>query len=171
MQKIIFRFFDICTFRAGPQDIPASVWLLRAIMVVYVTIDMLRGVAVNNVQGALAEALFELFVFAVLLYLALQWRGKRERFLQTYTAFLGTSIIIGVFYLPLVFSMESASAAGDPVGNYLVIALLFFVWAIGVLAHIVRHSFDIHLGYAIFFSIMFIIVYGQINHVLFTGAA
>ena len=113
MQQIIFRFFDICAFRAGPQDIPVSVWLLRILLIVYISIEMIGGLAFNALQSAFAEALFELGLMAAVLYAALKWQGKLARFLQTYTAIIGTGAIIGLLSLPLFYAIGSANAAGS----------------------------------------------------------
>lgn len=171
MQQIILRLFDICAFRAGPQDLPTSAWLLRAILLVYITVEVIGGLAFNAIQSALAEGLFELAVMAIVLYAALQWQGKSGRFLQTYTALTGVGVIIGILALPLFFAMGSANAAGEPIGNYALIALIFLAWEIGVFAHILRHAFEIHFGYALVACVLFIVVYVQIAQALFIGTS
>lgn len=171
MQKIILRLFDICAFRAGPQDIPASVGLLQGLLVVSILVEVAGGLAFNAVQRALADGLFELIVIAVLLYAALNWQGKRGRFLQVYTAIIGTDVIMSALSLPLFFAMGDAIEAKESLGNYAVIALLFLVWEVNVLASILRHAFDIHFGYALVLSVIFIILYVQLAQTLFAGLA
>ena len=41
MFDIIKLLFDICLFKKGPQDLPYSVWLLRILLAVYVSIRVL----------------------------------------------------------------------------------------------------------------------------------
>ena len=41
MFDIIKLVFDICLFKKGPQDLPDSVWLLRILLVAYVSIRAL----------------------------------------------------------------------------------------------------------------------------------
>jgi hypothetical protein len=106
-----------------------------------------------------------------LLYATLNWQGKRQRFLQAYTAIIGTDVILSVLSLPLFFAMGNAIEAKAPLGNYAVIALLFLVWEVNVVASILKHTFDIHFGYALVASVLFTIVYVQLAQTLFAGLA
>jgi hypothetical protein len=141
MQKVILKLFEICSFRAGPQDLPASAWLLRLVIVGAILVDSIVGYAFGKPQQAIAESLLALSVAAIALYAALHWQGKTERFIQS------------------------------SVANYVVVGLFFLVWQIGVFAHIVRHTFDIKLGYALVWIVLFVIVYGQLASQVFPDPA
>ncbi len=41
MYDIIKLLFDICLFKKGPQDVPYSVWLLRILVAIYVSVTAL----------------------------------------------------------------------------------------------------------------------------------
>lgn len=162
MQKVILKLFEICSFRAGPQDLPASAWLLRLVIVGSILVDSIVGVAFGKMQQAIAESLLALSVAAIALYAALHWQGKTARFLQSFTAINGAGLLISILALPLFFAMGRASVTGEPLANYVVVGLFFLVWQVGVFAHIIRHTFDIKLGYALMSIVLFVVVYGQL---------
>jgi hypothetical protein len=96
-------FVDIVLWRRGPQDLPASPLLLGLSAVGYVAVSIAQLALLHEPAAAW-------FVFVVLdpallvlgTWLLLRLFNRRQRFLQTATAVLGTGAVLGLFlFLPL----------------------------------------------------------------------
>ena len=102
MLQFLTVFLDIVLWRRGPQDLPASPLLLALAAAAYVIVSILQLALLNEPATAW-------FVFVVLdpllltagVWLLLRLFNRRERFLQTATAVLGTGAVLGVvLFLP-----------------------------------------------------------------------
>ncbi len=82
MFEIIKLLFDICLFKKGPQDLPASVWLLRVLVAADVSVSFLmlsiRTDWLNSLLQAIVGALLVVGFSWLMLYLA----RKRGRFFK-----------------------------------------------------------------------------------------
>lgn len=70
--RILFDLFlDICLFRKGPRDVPASMALLKMCLLAYGASGLLVLTLNVPVQVALLQILLDLVLLAGLLYLTL----------------------------------------------------------------------------------------------------
>lgn len=144
MAELIRAFFDITLRRRGPEDLPASGFLLGLVLGCYALVSGLgvavyaRSVADFSAQLALDLALF--FGFFVLL-LALYRRTGR--LLQTLTALLGTGAMLSAIALPLLLWLrtedpETPGAGVPALGMYLLV-----LWSLMVTGHILHRALEI----------------------------
>lgn len=136
MFEIIKLLFDICLFKKGPQNLPASVWLLRLLLIAdagvsFLMISIRTGLLVSLLQATVSALLVIGFSW-LMLFAA----GKRERFNQTTCALLGTDALISFFALPGMASMMIG--AGALLAFIVTIALMIWHWA--VTGHIIRNA-------------------------------
>jgi hypothetical protein len=136
MIEIIKLLFDICLFKRGPQDVPFSLWLLRTMVIVDISVSFLMA----SIHGDWFASLLQSVVAAVLVigfsWLMLYLAQKRERFYQTTSAFLGTDALISFIALPGMASMMLGSVA--QLAFMVIIALMIWHWA--VTGHIIRNA-------------------------------
>lgn len=133
---LIRLFIDICLFRKGPQDIPASSLLFLLALAAY----LLTGITLLGLEedllSAVAESLAELGMLLAFVWLLLAVNKKTPRWHKTATALLGSDVVISAPALLLVgWTLIAPDAAG--------IHLLLFgmmLWHVGVVAHILRHA-------------------------------
>lgn len=171
MHALIFRFFDICMLRAGPQDLPASAFLLRVVLALNILVGILVSFPLSGFERAAMEVTFETALLGILLYAGLQWRGLTARFTQMFIALMGTGIILGVLMMPVVYQLVAASVSKEPaLMTALVWAGLLF-WSITVFAHILRHGFNIHFAYAFALAIGYILLFNGLSNWIFSGTA
>jgi len=170
MNALIFRFFDICLLRAGPQDLPASTFLLRFAVVVNIAFGTVMAYPDRGMPQALIEVLFDFALLTLLLYGVLQWRQRPERFAQTLTALMGTNVILSFFALPVVYTI-TGKPEGEVAGWALQLFLLLVIWNITVMAHILRHSLSMHIGYTLVMSVSYVALAGFLTLTIFGGAA
>ena len=58
MRALFNLFLDICLFRRGPQDVPASPLLFGLAMLVYLIV----GVVLLSLEGPLFQAVLQVFL-------------------------------------------------------------------------------------------------------------
>ena len=170
MNALIFRFFDICLLRAAPQDLPASAFLLRAAVMTNIVFGSLMAYPERGMPQAFIEVLFDFALLTLLLYGALQWRQRPERFAQTLTALMGTNVILSFFAMPVVYAI-TGSPDGESAGWALQLFLLLVIWNITVMAHILRHSLSLHIGYTFIMSVGYVVLAGFLTLTIFGGTA
>lgn len=144
MHTLIKTFVDLCFFRIGPQQLPASATLRNLVLAAFVVTGLALSLAAQQTwPQALATTLLDTVILIALTTMALRLLGKRERGLQTLTALMGSNIILGMVSLPLVFIFYASGQAESLVISLLV--LLLTIWNIMVMGHILRHALDMPL--------------------------
>lgn len=154
---------DICLYRKGPQDLPASGFLLRLTLAVYWVVGTLlqapdTGWLPAMLQTA-TELLMSLAVVAVLLYTV----GRPQRFLQTATAWLGSDALVSLLGIPPLQLIADIGAG--PIAGLL--WLLLVGWHIAVMAHIVRHALSQSLPVGFVVAVLYTVVSFQVLAFLF----
>jgi hypothetical protein len=143
MNELFWVFFDIVRRRRGPEDLPASGFLLFATLFGYVVISVATILFYSNgvadLLGQVTLDLALLFGYSGLLLLIYR---KMPRFQQTMTALLGTGILLATIALPLVVWLQLATsdtAASIPA----LLMYLVVLWSISVMGHIMQRALDI----------------------------
>jgi hypothetical protein len=158
---LIKLFWDICWFQKGPQDTPASSFLLMLAMLAY----LLVGAALTGLEAQWPEGLLQVLLEASMLlgfvWISVVAAGKTNRWLQTSVAMLGTDALISAIAIPL----EGILLFNPQADLVYLLMLLLILWHIGVVAHILRHALSqtITLGLAlaivyVFFSLQVLIL-------------
>ena len=168
MVRLLNLFVDICLFRAGPQELPASpflLWLTAALNLLtgtLVIVDMFGGAG----QALLAQ-LLDMALMLGLLRAALTALGKGARFLQSASALLGAGTFINLITMPLQLTVgdnPSASLFGE-LAALLYLALI--LWALLVTAHILRHTLAIRFGAAVLVALGYFFMVNWLIQLLF----
>jgi hypothetical protein len=138
MFELIKLLFDICLFKQGPQDLPASVGLLRMLAIIDVMISLLMLSVHTDWLASLFQAIVSVLLIVGFSWLMLYLARKRERFVQTASTFLGTDALISFFALPGIASMTIGT--GALLAFFITITLMIWHWA--VTGHIIRNALD-----------------------------
>jgi hypothetical protein len=133
-------FLDICLFRRGPQDLPASGFLMGLTLL----LNLLASIFLASLEVDLPQALLQSLVAPVFLALfvfgLLKFSQRPSRFTQTVTAGIGCDALITALAIPVVvvslFLPDVRTAAG-----LLLFALM--LWEMAVMGHIVRQAMEI----------------------------
>ncbi len=164
----IFRlFFNICLLRDGPEDLPHSRVLLGVLIIVNFAISTLIGSVVNGLRVAgLSGIAVLLFSFAFTKLLLFR---RPERFLQTFSAMLGTDVIISVALLPSFYSIQylPLSEVAGLFFNVTLFALL--VWVVIVYGYIFSKALSVLINYGIAISIGYALLNTLIIGLLSSG--
>lgn len=141
MHALFNLFLDICLFRKGPQDIPASSILMKLCLLAYGASGFLVLLLGAPAPVALLQILLDLVLLAGLLHLVLLLNRHPGRFEQTLTALTGAGTLMGLLALPLMQWIIRQGTGGDTtLPSLLMLGLM--VWSVAIIAHILRHALD-----------------------------
>ncbi len=152
-------FAEIAFFRRGPEDLPASQFLLSLSLSIYAAGSMVTS-AVYTEEAKLiflevmADIILMLLWYSVLL--AIYKRSARLQ--QTLTALFGTGGLLYVIAFPVMswLQHEIGTPAGAQSSVLLMMALL--IWSIAVAAHIVRRALEVPIALGLAISIGYFVV-------------
>ncbi len=144
MTPILKLYLDICRLRKGPEDVPYSNVLALVTLIFYGFFLLLARVGVGGLSfqfSALSLAMI-LGVFSLTLFLFLAFKKLSSRFLQTFTALIGSDLVITAFSLPLVWanSLGERNALSMTTG-LMILALM--VWDLIVKGFIFQRAMGI----------------------------
>jgi hypothetical protein len=166
VQALILFFVELCALRRTPQDLPASDVLLVVVGFASLLVGVLVGlVARLSLAASFGQSLAEIVLMLGVLAGALRILGLQARFIQSATALLGSSMVIGTLALiPLSFN-PTGTQETDLAALGALLLLGLFVWSVVVAGHILRHTFRISLGQGAAIAVAF-----KIGIVLLIGA-
>src|SRR5690554_3048467 len=115
MLALIQTFLLIALRRLGPEDLPASGFLLGLVAVAYVAMQLLLALPVYGAGPVLARAL----LIDVALLVGFAWgllslTGHPRRLRQTLTALFGTGALFSLFMLPVNAALTAFSTPQQP---------------------------------------------------------
>lgn len=145
--SIVSRLIALSLLRGLPQDLPYSLALARNLVLADVALQM-AYLLIDGIALPLARILVSLLITLGLPWALLNLRQRGERYLQTLSALVGTSIIVSLLFMPVVLfssSLPPAVAGGEPTQAQLVVSVLWLLaiaWQLSIIAHIYRHALD-----------------------------
>ncbi|MCY4419988.1 MAG: hypothetical protein OXC42_01855 [Gammaproteobacteria bacterium] len=151
MTNLITTFLNICLLREGPDVLPSSLAFLATIIVISLGVSILIGSMVYDVTGAMLTSIAGLFLSFVFVRLLLLKRP--ERFLQTFSAMLGTVTLINIISLPASYSMRYLKLGHTAEMFFGLTAFALFVWIVIVYGHIFSKALSCAMSYGIAISV------------------
>lgn len=107
---------------------------------------------------ALLQAVIDLLGTALILWLALYFTNRLSRMQQAFGGLCGASAYINLASLPIVMLRQS-SAEVSSVG---LVDFVMLVWALSLLAYIIRHTFEIKMVASIFIAYLYVMIWSSI---------
>jgi hypothetical protein len=153
MFEILKLLFDICLFKKGPKDVPFSLWLLRAMVIVDISVSFLMASLHGDWFASLLQAIESVVLVVGFSWLMVNLAQKRERFNQTTCAFLGTDALISFIALPGMASMMVGSVA--QLAFMVIIALMIWHWA--VTGHIIRNALGQNWAFSLGLAFLYLL--------------
>lgn len=162
MYELALLFFQISIFQKGPQDVPASSFLLKLLLPVYVLLNYL----ILYLNGVLSSAIWQILTDFALIVLfcwpLLYFAGKPARFQQTLAALIGTDIVMSFFALPAIATLN---VHANDLAYFSMLAMVLWHWL--VTGHIMRHALDRSLFFGLGLALLYIMLSSQVMAVLF----
>jgi len=136
---IVRAYFAVCTFRLGPQDLPAAGVFLLISLVLYALASTALVLPARELPVAVLSGTTETALLLLITWVLLRLRGVPQRFRQTATALTGTGFLFSLVALPL-FCLHGVSAGPLLLAVIGLLVLSLVVWNVAVMAHILRHA-------------------------------
>ena len=140
--------WDLCRFRRGPQDLPFSPSLARALVIADAGAGLLYLQVVKAGDGGIARLAMSLIIALLLPWVLLRSRGLGDRYVQTLTALIGTGVLFTLAYLPVAWlaaDLPPPEPDAIPSRKQLVVAWLtlgLVAWKLAINGHIWRHAMN-----------------------------
>ena len=163
MRALFNLFWQICLLRQSPAAVPANTALVAIIVLANLLCSVLVSSGFGTELSVLATAnsvIVGQTATAALIWLALSWAGKGERFLTTLTAIFGCDLIITACFSLLI---PATAALGGAVSG--VVVMLFMVWSVAVAGFILHRALEIRFGLGIALALgisLFSVILGQV---------
>lgn len=142
MLALIRFFVQLAAMRRGPQDLPASPFLMVLLAILSVLVGTANGSPLfGGPRAAFAANLLDLFLTMVMLFALLQFKGHVARWQQTVSAFFGLGVLAGLVML-LIRSPAELLGVSELA---MLIDLLLAIWLHIALGNVLRHALGIPL--------------------------
>jgi hypothetical protein len=148
-------FVDIALHRRGPQDLPASRFLLGLVLIAYALVSALALFVISATRSDVILVGIELIVDLGVVYLVLKVFEKTRRFLQTAIALVGTGVVLSLINVPLLQWDEMLQAPPTELTTPRLLMLLLFIWSLDIAGHIVSKA----LGKPYIVGVSIVVVY------------
>ncbi len=166
MKAIVVPFIDICFLRIGPQDLPASRFLLRLTLGGFFAAVTFSGLFVVEPIKAPALGFVATVLLVALVHLALKTNKLPERTGQTITAMAGTGIFFHLLVAPIQALMNPITQSNPP-SELATLVLGILIWNLVVEGHILRHALSAPYIVGLTLAIAFTMVGRVVIGVLF----
>ncbi len=167
MSAIIKLLFDICLLRKGPEDMPASIYLMSVLFAVSLLVSTFLSSAMHGFKVAASLSIVGLLVTFVFVKIILI--KKSERFIQTFSAMLGVSIIIDIISVPVIYPLLSEKLNENAAGLFWLLALAVYAWFIATFGFIISRAISSTLGYGISIAVGYALVSYMIFELILAG--
>lgn len=155
-------FWDICLFRRGPEDAPASRSLMTATLFVYAAAGLVILSFDYDASAAIPATLIDtLFLMASAVVLLLLFR-RPHRMRQTITALAGCGALISALAIPLQAWRSYGIAHHLDVSMPELLLLGLFGWIVMVNARVFQRAIESNLTTAAIVALVQIILSQQL---------
>lgn len=161
MRELFQQYFNIAFLMGKPQDLPAGDTQLR-IGIAFAAVTYISALMVPYGLGrALFQATIDLAITGLVMLIALALLSRKGRFAQAFGGLCGASAFVNLAALPL-YAMRSPQA--DVTGNSLAAMADFvlLVWGLSLLAHIIRHTFEVPMVVSVLISFVYFILLASV---------
>jgi len=137
-----------------PQDLPAGVAQMQIGLALALVTYVLALLGAYGIGQALLRASVDIGCSALVLYIALQLVNRPGRFEQAFGGLCGASAFINAAAIPVYLNrpLGDASASGA------LAEFVLLVWSLSLLAHVIRHTFDIKLVHSVVIAFFYVMV-------------
>lgn len=169
--RFIHLVFSWCRLRGSPADAPWSTSWLLGVLLASLVADVASGSLIGIPGNLPLRSLFSSGVVLALLWLALGWRRRRSRFVQTAIALLACAMVFSLLMLPLALAVgvppTDAQQLSPQQAMLVWLALGVVLWKLMVDAHILRAALEVPAGVAMLTAAGFAMTDWVIGNALF----
>ncbi len=154
MKELFGLFAQIAISRKGPQDLPASYFLLALTVIGYWVIRYIVSAMMPPAEHwrlhLLVEVVFTLVWYAVLLRAV----GKPERFIQTTTAIFGSWVLLQPPWIMAVHFWQELPEQHALYAPLAILALAIAIWIIRAGSYVLKHALELPIIACVILTIL-----------------
>ena len=165
--SVLQKLLALLTLRSAPQDLPYSPSLMVQLAVVYVVSGIMILQTTVSSGDSLAGILLGLVVQFVFTYFVLRALDKSSRFIQTFSAMLGVSILFSLLSWPIFVLFADESTDDSFKASMSLVFLLIISWEVLVKAHIFRHALEMKMFGALALSLSLFFISVAMSQLIF----
>lgn len=142
MIRLFHQFWQIALLKVAPQELPGQTVVVCIAAMAALLTSLCGLLFAFSFGDALLRSALAMLITASLIAVTLRSRKLQHRFNQTFAALCGATSLIYFLALPLMpyfFTAQIATADGKLL---VIVILLFDLWALLVMANVLRHSLD-----------------------------
>lgn len=143
MWPLISVFLDIALHRRGPQDLPASQFLVGLLLVLDLAAGLVSLQVGGSSNGPQALALLvDALAYLAYIWIVLRIFRRQRRFKQTASALLGTEILLYLLGMPLLLWSRTLDTgdATQTIPALLYVALI--IWSIDIGGYVLSRALE-----------------------------
>lgn len=145
MRQLLTAWFYIAFLMARPSDHPGDSLSLRTALLAAVFSYVLAITSVVGISLAVVYALLDIGFAAGSLWVALRLAQKTNRFVQAFASYCGASSILNLASIFMLRADAGVAESAQGLSLPVVIYFVYLVWGISMVAHIIRHTFEVSL--------------------------
>lgn len=169
--RIFLFFWELCVFKAQPQDFPASNAFLKFVIAAY----LLLGIVITSIgmpiESALLAATVETILLGALSYLILWGKLLTKRWPQTAAALFGSGVVLTLISLPLIIWTTTLREGDAAPAIFVLLLYSIAAWGVAVKAHILRHAMSTSLVVGAALALIYWYISISVFRTLFPPAA
>jgi len=141
MWKLLQTFVEIAAWRKGPQDLPASRFLAALVLLAYIVASFVQVRLLDlHLRSAVVIIAVDVTMMVAWLWAVLAFFGRRQRFIQTFTAMLGVGVLLALLDIAVRAIQLVTTGPADNLPD-LWLALRFLAIAL-IMGRILMHALD-----------------------------
>jgi len=149
---LVRPFLDIALIRDGPQCLPTSRLLLTVAYLGYAVVAVVVFGMRYSASTVIAAVVLDLVLVTAFFALVLDFKGQRARIVQSLTAIVGTSALLGFCLLPVQVWLLQADHGEAIHQGHALVWLLLVAWDMLIRANVLRNALELRWGMALAYS-------------------
>lgn len=143
MWRLSLVFVEIALHRRGPEDLPASGFLLWLLAVVYGVTSFSAAQIIEPWPRAAAMVVFDMGLYMAFLWVLLALFGRVPRYCQTVSALLGSGILLTLLSVPILMFGGFANYENTAPTFATLLFFLVIIWSIDIAGFVVSRALPV----------------------------
>lgn len=168
MQNLAKNILQLVLLKQGPQDFPLEKFPGLLLTLLFLIASTLSNGQPGAYQEALGVSIVAVLVNASLLWLLLSWKQFSNRFMQSFTAMIGSGLFFTLSLMPVSHQVTQLQASGQQPSSFIALVFMLFLgWSLSVDAHILRHALSIGRPLSLGLAVLIYLLLVMINLLIF----
>jgi len=168
--ELFRQYFRIAVLAGRPQELPGGATQMQVGVAVAVVTYLAALGSFHGLGRAVTHVVLDLGFTALTLRVALSLVGHPGRFEQAFGGLCGASAVINLAAVPVYLSRPTGPG-GEVSANGALAEFALLVWSLTLLAHVVRHTFEVRLVTSVGIAFLWLIVLVGIMEAMLPSAA